>query len=207
MAVNDLYRCSIYQNVGSEITMNVCHLRETVSTTPPERGQDACVEIIAELYRLWAELLSEDWRVTVISCRRVSPPSGIPATTVFGGGEAIVGQVESEIVPSAAAILCSLYTDSVGRTGRGRQFIPGCAESIQNEGQLLEIPYSGATPAIETYYESEQTWVGGSTGKYRFNIWAPPAAVSGTHDVKIAFVQANLATQKRRRAFPGFGAA
>lgn len=205
MAVNDLYRVEIYHNVGSELTMNVCHMRETVSEDDPALAALNVQGFVQDLYLLWAELLSEDWRVTVIKVRRVSPAAGIPYTTVYGGAEAIEGTVESEIVPSQAAILVSLYSDTGDRTGRGRQYIPGCAESIQNEGLLSETAYIASAGAIELFYAAEHgPGAGPSTGKYRFNIWSSPAAPNGDHDVKHAFIHPNLATQRRRRNFPGF---
>jgi len=205
MAVNDLFQVQIFQNVGSELTMNVFHLRETEAVSGVERGQDNAVQIANDLYLLWAEFLSDDWRVTVIKARRTSPAGGIPATVVYGGAEAIVGQVESEIVPSQAAILISLYSDTPDRTGRGRQYIPGCPEASQNEGQLLEAPYNANHTVIETFYESEHNALGAGTGKYRFIVHGGGGSPLPEWDVKVAFIHPNLATQRRRRNFPGFG--
>lgn len=204
MAVNDIYRAEVYHNIGSELTMNVFHMRETVSAGEEEEPTVTIQLIINELYNLWAELLSEDWRVTVAKVRRVSPSAGIPDTIVYGGAENIVGQVESEIVPPQAAILVSLYSDTGTREGRGRQYIPGCAESLQNEGLLQEAAYVANNGPITTFYRSEHDAPGAGTGKYRFNIWKSPAAGSGTHDVVQAFIHPNLATQRRRRNFPAF---
>lgn len=205
MAVNDIYRIEVYQNIGSELTLNVFHLRETVSVTPPERGADTCIQIAADLYALWADIMSEDWRVTTIKARRVAPSGGIPQTVVFGGAEAIIGTLESEVVPSQAAILMSLYSDTSDRTGRGRQYLPGCAESAQNEGQLTEAAYNVVDTSLTDFYEAEKGPIAGGTGKYRFNIWAAPRVGSGDYDVQTAYMHPNLATQRRRRNFPGFG--
>jgi len=204
MAVNDIYRCEVYQNVGSELTMNVFHMRESVSEPDAELATVSIQSLINDLYQLWAEWMGEDYKVTTVKVRRVSPAGGIPDTIVYGGAEAVVGQLESDIVPSQAAILLSLYAETNDRTGRGRQYLPGCAESIQKEGQLEEAHYVANSAALHTFYQTEHGPVGGGTGKYRFNIWQPPAAGAGDHDVVRAYVHPNLATQRRRRHFPGF---
>lgn len=204
MAANDLYRCEVYMNQGSELTMNVFHIRETVSSVSERDATAAIQTYINELYQLWAEFMSQEWRVTVARVRRVMPTGGIPDTIVYGGAEAIIGQLEDDCVPPQAAILCSLYADTNDREGRGRQYLPGCGESIQNEGQLAEVAYLAGASPIEQFYSEEHGPFGTDTGKFRFNIWAPPRAVSGDYDVKVAFIHPNLATQRRRRNFPGF---
>lgn len=205
MAVNDIYQVQVYQNVGSEITMNVFHLREKVAATNQEDAITTAIQYAAVLYGLWAELLSDDWRVTIIKARRVEPSGGIPGTIVFGGAEAIVGQLESEIVPSQAAILISLYSGTPDRTGRGRQYIPGCAESIQNEGQLLEAPYAANVNAIEGHYVEDFGPFGGGTAEMHCIIHGGGGSPDPAWDVIASFLNPNLATQRRRRNFPGFG--
>lgn len=206
MAMNDVYQVQIYQNVGSEITMNVLHLREKVAAADQNDAVTCSIQYANVLYHLWAELLSEDWRVTVIKARRVEPSGGIPGTIVFGGAEAILGQVESEIVPSQAAILMSLYSNTPDRTGRGRQYLPGCAESIQNEGQMLEAPFNANRAAIESHYEEDFGPFGGGTAEMHAIIHGGGGSPTVEWDVVTAFLNPNLATQRRRRNFPGFGA-
>lgn len=206
MALNDVYQVQVYQNVGSELTMNVFHLRESVAETGAGVGADNAIQVAYDLYTLWAAMLSVDWRVTQIKARRVSPGGGVPRMIVFGGAEAIVGEVEGDIVPSAAAVLVSLYTDTPDRTGRGRQYIPGLPSPSQNEGQLTEAVYAANASALEGFYEGEQTPITAVTGKYRFIVHGGGGSPSQPWDVDTAVLQPNLATQRRRRAHPGFGA-
>jgi hypothetical protein len=205
MAVNDVYRIEVFQNVGSELTMNVLHARETVSETVLSAPSRAVVEMAAELYQALAANLSEDWRVIQISARRVT--GGIPATVVFGGAEAIVGEVVGEIVPSQAAVLISLYSNNSERTGRGRQFLPGLSEADQNEGQLTEARFVALQVDATAQYVGEKGPFLAGDGKFKFTIWAPNSvAAAATQDIAEAIVRPNLATQRSRRAHPGFAA-
>lgn len=207
MALSDVYRAEIWQNTGSEPTMNVLHVRESVAETGTGNVAQMIIDMVADLYTALAAKLSEDWRVTTINCRRVSPSGGIPASTVFGGAESIVGAVASEIIPAQVALLISLYTATGDRTGRGRVYLPGLPESYQNEGQLLETPFGEIQTIATAQFVGEKTPAGATTGKWRFMVFGGGGSPDAPWDVQAAIVRPNLATQKRRRAFPGFGAA
>lgn len=204
MAVNDIYRCEIFQNVGSEITMNVLHVRETVAETINDVPAKCVNEMISVLYGALAAELSEDWRVIQLTARRLSAGAGIPATTVLGGAEAIVGEVVSEIVPSQAAILFSFYTLTADKTGRGRLYLPGCPESSQNEGQLVEAEFDDFDVIAEAQFLGEKGPFLAGDGKWRFCVHGGGASPTADWDFKEVIVRPNLATQRRRRAFPGF---
>jgi len=206
MAQFDVYRLEVWQNVGSEPTMNVLHVLETVAETSGAQVSEIVIEMAAALYGALADELSEDWRVIQITGRRVSPVGGIPATIVFGGAEAIVGQIDSEIVPTMASILISHYTDTPSRDGRGRTYLPGCPESSQNEGQLLEARFNALRTIVEAEFEGEKTPAGASDGRFRFMVFGGGASPTEDYVIRDAQLRPNLATQRRRRAFPGFGA-
>lgn len=206
MAVNDVYRIEVFQNVGSELTMNVLHARESVSETiNSPLVAPSIIEMTTVLYDALAAQLSDDWRVVQISARRVAPTPGVPSTLVLGGAESIVGGIASEIVPAQAAVLIALYTENFERTGRGRQYIPGLPVNAQNEGQLTEAVHDDIQTAATAEYVGEKGPFLAGDGKWFFHVWSPGLAVSGSNDVIAAEVRTNLATQRRRRAFPGFG--
>lgn len=206
MAVSDVYRVEIFQNVGSEQTLNVLHFREVTAETVLANPAEGPVAAAHAIYLALADELSEDWRVIQITGRRVFPTPGIPYTRVLGAGDAIEGVIVSEIVPAQAAILTSLYSSNASKQGRGRIYIPGCPELSQNEGQLLESPYTN----LQTWAEAWFTDVLGPFAPGDATWWATiygPVSVPGPlQDVIQPTVRPNLATQKRRRAHPGFGA-
>jgi len=206
MAENDIYRVEVLQNIGSEPSMNVFHVRESTAETVLDIPAQAVVEMVGATYEALSAQLSEDWRVVSINARRVAPDFGIPSTTVFGGGEAIVGQIESQIIPSQTAVLLSFYSALADRPGRGRCYLPGWPEESQNEGQLVEAPYAALqTIASAEFIGPKGPFLTGS-GEWNFTIWSPETILVGGRDIIAVAVRPNLATQKRRRAFPGFGA-
>jgi len=202
MALNDIYRVEVFQNVGSEITMNVVHLRETVSETILTIPAQAVIELVAETYTELAAPLSEDWRVTVINARRVSHTGGVPATVVLGAAESIVGAVVSEIVPAQAAILFSFYTENGTRSGRGRLYLPGCPEESQNEGQLLETQWGSLDSIAQAQFLGEKGPFLAGAGKWRYCVHGGGASPTSEFDLAAVITPPNLATQRRRRAFP-----
>lgn len=205
MAVNDVWEAQVFQNVGSEVTMNVLHLREVVGEsvlTIPARGVAAAVH---DIFLGVAADLSEDWRVTQIHVRRVFPTPDVPFTRVLGAGDGIVGTVVSEIVPSAAAGLISLYSMNPSRAGRGRIFLPGIPELHQNEGQFTEAAHTNLQTWADNFLTVEIGPYLTGTAHYWLTVFNEgSAAPSVDQDVVAATVRSNLATQRRRRAFPGF---
>lgn len=203
MAVNDMYRIEVLQNVGSEPTMNVLHARETVAETILPIPAQCVVQLVYDFYQSIVDYFSEDWRVVSINARRVSPTGGIPATLVLGGAEAIVGTVESEIVPSQCALLVSLYTSNPSRSGRGRIYLPGWPEDYQNEGQITETQYIAIQDVMHDGLVGEKGPFLAGDGKYRFSVFGGGGSPTSEQDVLEALTRPNLATQRRRRAFPG----
>lgn len=204
MALGDVYRVEVHQNVGSEPTMNVLHLYEAVAETGGGNGAELAVEQAGVLYDALAAELSEDWRVIMINARRISPTGGIPSTTVFGGAEAIEGAIADEIVPSGAALLISHYSDTPTRDGRGRTYLPGCPESSQNEGQMVEARFAALDTICKAQFEGEKTPPGATDGRYRWIIFGGGASPTMDYVIRSSILRPNLASQRRRRAFPGF---
>lgn len=206
MALSDVYRVEVFQNVGSEITMNVLHMRETVAETINDNAAACVIEAVIVLYDALKAQMSEDWRVVQMTARRVSPGSGIPSTLVLGGAESIVGAQVSEIIPSASALLISLYSLNFTKSGRGRQYLPGLPETAQNEGQLTEAVHGDFQTIANAQYLGEKGPFLAGDGKWRFTVFGGGAGPGSDQDVKEAIVRPNLATQRGRRAHPGFAA-
>jgi hypothetical protein len=205
MALNDVWRMEIFQNIGSEITMNVLHAREITPETLTFPPAQSLVSMAQALYEALALQLSEDWSVVQIAARRLSASPSIPVTLVLSGGNVINGAVAGQVIPSASAVLISLYSLNAARTGRGRIYLPGLSEAGQNEGQLTAAQHA----ALQTIAETELVGVKGpflaGNGTYSFAVFGGGVGMAPEQDVAIANVRSNLATQRRRRAHPGFG--
>lgn len=205
MAVDDVYRVEVFQNVGSEQTMNVLHLREVTAETVLANPAENVVGCVAGIYLSLAAELSEDWRVIQITGQMVHPSKGIPFTSVRGAGNAIEGAIVGDIIPSQAAVLISFYTFNTSRSGRGRIYLPGLPEIAQNEGQIVEATVTNLQVEADASFTEVLGPTSGGDGTYRVCVFNNPLITGSTQDVVQATVRPNLATQRRRRAFPGFG--
>lgn len=207
MAVNDVFRAQINMQCGSTPTMNILHMREVTARAADENAPESVIAAVAAFYGDLAAQLGEDWRVISIRANQISPPAaGPPAVTVFGGAESIEGAIVSDLIPSNAPLVLSLYSSVVGNKGRGRIFLPGIPENEQNDGQIT-ASYHGLVQGICNAHLDE-TFVppAPKTGSYAFIVWNPPGPGGVNMDVVSTIVRPNLANMRSRRAFEGFSA-
>lgn len=207
MAVNDVYQVRVLQNVGSEITMNVLHFREMTAETVAEFPAEQVAAAAHAIFTGIKANMSDDWRVVQIEARRVLPTFDIPFTRVLGAADAIIGEDLGQIIPSASALVVSLYSVTATKAGRGRLFIPGLPESAQNEGQLTEAAHTNFDTWADSWLVTPSTPVGGNDGVWIPTIRSKVETVgSAAKDVVMTTVRSNLGTMRSRRAHPGFGA-
>lgn len=205
MAVGDIFRVQVNMEAGSVPTMNVLHVREQVSSTPPALPTDAVVEMAAQAYTALAAQLSEDWRVISIRAHIVTPFTPIPpSVTVFGGAEAIEGAITGDMVPSNAPAVISLYTTQIGRSGRGRIFLPGIPELHQADGQMTEAAFTALAAIVKAQFEGLKGPFLGDTWEGRWNVFSSAIGPQAASNVERAVLRPNLANMRSRRAQEGF---
>lgn len=205
MAVGDIYQVQIFYNIGSEVTMNVMHVKEVVTCTDPIPAQT----VAAIIHDLWSThyattLFSDETSVTLIQVRRIKPTAGVPSTLIVGsaGFPAINGGGVGDPLPSTSAALISLYTDTHTRNARGRVFFPGLASGTQNDGQLLAANLT-LLNAFGDVFEADIVAVGGGTGEFHFVVYSRTLGTG--QEITQAPGHSNLATQRGRRNHPGLG--
>jgi hypothetical protein len=205
MAVGDIYQVQIFYNIGSELTMNVMHWKETVSSTDPIPAET----VGKMIHNLWTthyatNLFSNEARVTLIQVRRIKPTAGIPSTLIIGTATypTIQGTGAGDPLPSTSAALVSLYTDVFTKSGRGRVYLPGVASGTQNDGQILETPL-GLLDSFAQEFKADQVAVAGGTGEWHCVVFSRKLGTS--QEVEQVIPHSNLATQRGRRNFPGVG--
>jgi hypothetical protein len=207
MAVDDVFRVTVLQNVGSEITMNVLHLREAVAETVALLVAEPPARAVWAIYDALAADMSDDWQVVQIESRKISPSFDIPFTFILGAADQIVGAQPSQMIPSASALVVSLYSSIAHRRGRGRMFIPGLPETAQNEGQITEAVHAAFDTWADTWLTEQSTAIAPNTGEYRVYVKSQFDPVeSSLRDVVATTVRSNLGSMRSRRAYPGFGA-
>jgi hypothetical protein len=205
MAVGDLYQVQVFYNIGSEVTMNVVHLKETVAST-----DDIPAKTVAKVMHVrWAQLYgninwSDETRVSAFQVRRIKPTTGVPYLAILGTAEfaTIEGTAPGAPVPSMASVLVSLYTNTLTKSGRGRIYLPGLQGAAQNDGQLLEAPLTDISADAATL-EDTQVAVGPETGEWDFHVFSRKNQTSAK--VTTVTVHSNMATQRGRRNFAGVG--
>lgn len=205
MAVGDIFRIQVNMVAGSQPTMNVLHCREQVGRAANESGALNAINVAVDFYSALAAQMSEDWRVISIRAGIVTPfVADAPRVLVLGGAAAIIGAIVGDMVPSNAPFLVSLYTLQLGRSGRGRIFIPGLPEASQGDGQLT----NAAWIELQTIADAELLTQHGpyvtGTGEYRLNVFSGALGPSADSNVQVATVRTNLANMRSRRAFEGF---
>lgn len=203
MAVGDIYSVAIHYNIGSELTMNVIHLRETTESTDSIPAQAVASAVINEWGTHYGTtLFSEASQGTLLVVRRVKPTAGVPGIIILGATD-IVGTAPTAPIPSTSALLISLYTATFTASGRGRVYVPGVATENQNDGQLDAGAETAATLFANMF---EEPWVptGTFTGEWESVVYSRKLGTAQA--VVSAIAHTNLASQKGRRNFPGIGA-
>jgi len=201
MAVGDVYKCDIFYNVGSELTQNVIHLREKTACTDPVPAQ----AVVSALTNRWLSvyevaLFSDEIYVPLIRAIRISPTSSVPGLSILGP-TTINGTGTGEPVPSASALLVSIYSNTFTARGRGRIYFPGLDSAKQNDGQIDDAALTLAnTLALELIEDYTPT---GFTGSWELGVWSRADATFRL--VTQCFPHTNLATQRGRRNHPGIG--
>jgi hypothetical protein len=205
MAVGDVYQVQIFYNIGSELTMNVVHVKEVVTSTDdiPARSVGAMI------HNMWTThiattLFSNETSVVLIQVRRIKPTPGVPATLIVGSAAfpGIAGTGPGDPLPSTTAALISMYTDTHTRNARGRMYLPGLASGTQNDGQLLAATL-GQLEAFAEDFEDDIVAVAGTTGTWHFVVYSRTLGTS--QEITQAVAHSNLATQRGRRNHPGLG--
>jgi hypothetical protein len=206
MAVGDILKVQIFYTIGSEETMNVLHFREKTAETDIVPPRQLALAVHARWEADVMPLLSEDVTVPVISSNRVRPTPSIPGIIIPGaaGVNALVGGIEGEPLPSAAAALCSIYSEEVTQRGRGRFYIPGFPEVSGAGGRFALASYTPFDLAMSHVCLDEYGPVAPGTGVWELCVYSR-MDVQG-YIVKDYVAHTNLATIRSRRAFPGFAA-
>lgn len=205
MAVGDIYQGQIFYNLGSEQTMNVVHLKETVASTDdiPARTVGAI------LHNIWGTNwgtvnFGDGAKIPLIQVRRIKPTAGVPATLIIGTAAfpAIEGSAAGPPMPSSSAVLFSLYTNTFTKNGRGRIYVPGLSSGLQNDGQIGNAPID-ELQAFADEFVATHVALAGMTGEYKFVVYSRELGTA--QEVTQAIVHTNLASQRGRRNFPGLG--
>lgn len=133
---SDVCQVVIKGTLHGQETNNVLHFGAT--GLEPNYAQ-LIIDIIDCIFTALRPAVSEDWRLTSVSARRIfptlgDPHEGFPDEPTLGTG--LPGGV------SFSAYLVQIRTGLGGRSHRGRFFIPGTIENDVNQSQLTDAGYA-----------------------------------------------------------------
>lgn len=161
MAVNDVYQVDLLYSNKGEKCANVIHVKETAD--PGTTNEVHIAEAVKD--DIWTAALratmTNDCTLQTIRVRRIDPTSGGPVMATVDEA----GSIAQDTLPPNSAVMLSMYTARLDRSGRGRLFLPGVPKTHNEDGLLPESVvtlYDAVGTALTgTLAESGGTWIVG----------------------------------------------
>lgn len=127
MAIDDVYQAAIAVTVNGINTLNSMYFQQLddEGAEVPADSLKAALESI--LLPDWVPMLSTGTTIESVTIRRVLATPDQPYVYNFAGG---AGTVATEAMPPNIAVIFSHYSDNNDKTGRGRNYMSGVAESL-----------------------------------------------------------------------------
>lgn len=195
MAVGDVYLLRLVGSVGSapgSLVIFTHHYRQTLQLIgePMEALANAWV---AEGAPELVDCVSNTYQVNQVQVRTLTdPPMGFDLDTVQAGTQA------GDALPPQIAPIISWRTQFVGRSYRGRSYMPPCSETY-NVGGVVQTTMRTLLADYADAILSLTDLPGGNT--YELGIWSP--TLNQFNAVTSYVVQPTFATQRRRRSGVG----
>lgn len=196
MAVADIYELTLGYRVKGEYVENVLHYREKTAETALIPAQELALGFQAAVIPGLVALLSNQAVLSCIYVRRISPTAGVTHTELLSDA----GEVVSEAIPSASALVISWYGALAGDRRRGRTYLAGLPETAQAGGSITDAARA-AFQAFANDMLVDLAAGGAGVGVWELATWSQV----GLHAevALVATVRTNLAQQRRRRQRPG----
>ena len=118
--------------------------------------------------------------------------------SIAGAG---IGSIQGEALPAQVSGIITLKTDSAGRAGRGRMYIPFPSEEDSDQAFGPMAGYMQGLVGIGAYHANEQSiTIPGGSMKIRFGLYIPFGA-DFTKDFTGYNARQKWATQRRRGSY------
>jgi hypothetical protein len=128
---------------------------------PTGMGQPGALDDIAQdafdgFQNVWEELADDD--VDMLGCQAIWYPGDNLEIIGYSDGVSNSGdQLLEDALPDSSALIVRKFTRKIGRQHRGRIFIPGIGEGVQDNGYLVA---SVGNPSTITDAQALAAWVG-----------------------------------------------
>lgn len=195
LLLNDVVKVTFFNKQGSQVSQNVVHfIVDAVTGTPTEQGvADDLSTVWSSLY---ADLMTDKAEYRGLRLQRVGlmPTQGVLTTSGVGAGT-----LAGDALPPQTAGLIRKLTDTVGRTGRGRFYIPFPAEASSDANGRPNVSYQTSMAAFVTKLTTTTTY-----GPFGNNADLTPClfkitlGIGTVKRITSAVRRADWATQRRR---------
>lgn len=209
-AIGDVWQVLIQGNIEGQECENVIYFRCQGGDT------DVVAHLLQALLTCFLEglvpHLASTYTFERLLAKQVSPVVGADVELTAAAGVATQGAESGDAEPSFVSALISLHTTRAGRSGRGRMFIPGIAESDTTASKIgIETPLWAAIIAfvacmIGQFFTrdvpADGNWEWGVMSR-KIGGLKPPFLAAGFAPLTRAVPQQYLATTRSRKVGHG----
>lgn len=193
MATGDIYRLTVLFNdsAGGNEMVNVLHYKQVGGIVEPTPAQDLLEAYLAEAAPAHAVPVSSTFRIYKLEARGVTDPT---AGADLSFVPIVGGQTSGDTMPFQTGSLVSWKTGLIGRSFRGRTYLPPYTENGQTAGSLT----SAMLTALGVFgVEAVNLPATASYGEWQLVIWSQVLTVAT--DVVNGIPSTYTAIQRRRR--------
>ncbi len=198
LTVGDVHRAVFVCSLGNQFSQNVRHFQVTSIVNGPATDVAITSALSTRAAGGYRPLLSVQARYEGVKTQRIIPTQENPVVSTTDAGQ---GQEAGDALPPQIAGLIRYTSNTFGRRGRGRMYIPFMAEGYNDP---FGHPSQGALVAMDALGEVmngvETFALAGSTVDITFG---RPHSISGVFIPWVTAEPANRWATQRRRSFIG----
>ena len=134
----DLVEIQVVGRLHGQETRNVYHYYVSAAAVIPD-GRSALVtagnDFLANLYEAVLAFQSNEWTCSAVTIQKIAPQR---FRLIKLTPSDLIGDVESNSLPSSSAAVISRYAEQAGRAFQGRVFIPGVPTTFEEDSLINE---------------------------------------------------------------------
>jgi len=160
LVVGETYRVAFVCQNGPQYSQNVRNFRVSFIANGPATELGLANAISAGIAGSYRDILATTCFYQGLKMQKVQPILGMPAISVVGAGG---GTVLGDALPPQVAGLLRYTSNTPGRRGRGRVFLPFMGESFNGPSGLPTAPAITAMDALGEKMNGTETFVIGAS--------------------------------------------
>lgn len=205
MAIGDIYRLAFVSNTSAQNAMvvNRWAFRQKTAHIQPTPAEDLTLAAANLMLSEYLAILASPFSLETIEARGLTNPE----EGHDRGLEGQVGALPGEVLPFQVAPVVTWTTGLVGRTNRGRTFLPPPNEASASSG-IITTAYTNSVSSLAAAMITDMsTHILTSFGQWELGIWGAPLTDPPTAPtfklVTGRIIRTLTGVQRRRR--PGVG--